>query len=143
MKWICCIWIFILISQRSNAQSRIGITGIRDTSYNVTAEYNKNLKNYPFIEIAPVIVTGNIHITENIPYSTTKERQLHLDVYFPKEASKTKRTAIIFLHGGGWRSGNKEMHAPLLQRLADKGFVCIAPEYRLSTEAQYLLLFMM
>jgi len=101
------------------------------------AEYNKNLKNYPFITVAPVIYSGKINISQNVIFSATKERDLRLDIYYPKEKGNKKRTAVIFLHGGGWRSGNKEMHGPLLQRLADKGYVCIASEYRLSTEALY------
>ena len=43
----------------------------------------------------------------------------------------------MFVHGGGWRSGDKRMHAAMLEKLAAEGFVCISPEYRLSTEALY------
>ena len=43
----------------------------------------------------------------------------------------------MIIHGGGWRSGNRMQHYPLAQRLADLGYVCFTPEYRLSTEALY------
>lgn len=43
----------------------------------------------------------------------------------------------MIIHGGGWRSGNRTQHYPLAQRLADLGYVCFTPEYRLSTEALY------
>ena len=43
----------------------------------------------------------------------------------------------MIIHGGGWRSGNRGQHYPLAQRLADLGYVCFTPEYRLSTEALY------
>ena len=43
----------------------------------------------------------------------------------------------MIIHGGGWRSGNRSQHYPLAQRLAQFGYVCFTPEYRLSTEALY------
>ena len=35
----------------TGAQSTAGISGTRDTSYNITNEYNKHLKNYPNLQI--------------------------------------------------------------------------------------------
>ncbi len=137
MKKFYCICTFVILGLVSKAQSTAGITGVRDTSYNLQNEYNKQVKNYSFISVPFLFFTGHISVQQNILFSETRERNLRLDIYYPKEDHSTKRTAIIFLHGGGWRSGNKEMHSPLLQRLADRGFVCIAPEYRLSTEALY------
>ncbi len=118
------------------SQSRAGITGVRDSSYSLGKELEKQQKYYPGIEL--VLPSGNIsHITKNIPYCQTPERNLLLDIYQPKQSSAPKRTALIFIHGGGWRSGNKEMHETLLEKLAARGYVCISPEYRLSTEALY------
>ena len=119
------------------AQSTAGITGIRDTSYNISNEYNKHLKNYPILQIVKEFPYQYIAEEKNISYCKTKERELKLDVFSPKEKSTNKRIAILFIHGGGWRSGNKAMHYPLLQQLAALGYVCITPEYRLSTEALY------
>lgn len=137
MKLLLFIFAFIVCGAVSSAQSLAGITGARDTSYNIQNEYNKNLKNYPFIHIARETPYEYINEEKNIVYCKTKERELRLDVFSPKEKSSIKRTAIIFIHGGGWRSGNKAMHYPLLQQLAALGYVCITPEYRLSTEALY------
>ncbi|HQV86952.1 MAG TPA: pectinesterase family protein [Chitinophagaceae bacterium] len=121
----------------TGAQSTAGITGTRDTSYNITNEYNKHLKNYPNLQIVKEFSYPYITEEKNISYCKTNERELKLDVFSPSEKSTTKRTAILFIHGGGWRSGNKAMHYPLLQQLAALGYVCITPEYRLSTEALY------
>ncbi|HQV55570.1 MAG TPA: alpha/beta hydrolase, partial [Chitinophagaceae bacterium] len=129
---VCAISSIITI-----AQSTVGITGIRDTSYNILNEYNKHLKNYPGIQIAKETSYPYVKEEKNIAYCKTPQRELKLDVFYPKEKSKIKRTAILFIHGGGWRSGNKSMHYPLLQELASLGYVCITPEYRLSTEALY------
>ena len=60
-----------------------------------------------------------------------------IDAFCPKKKSKNGRPAILIIHGGGWRSGNRTQHYPLAQRLASLGYVCFTPEYRLSTEALY------
>lgn len=120
-----------------HAQSLAGITGNRDTSYNINNEYNKNLKNYPGIRIASEFPYSYVREEKDILFCQTKERALVLDVFYPAEKSKEKNIAILFINGGGWRSGNKAMHYPLLKELAALGYVCITPEYRLSTEALY------
>jgi pectinesterase len=133
------VFIFLLLPVFlfSKAQSTAGITGVRDTSYNISNEYNKHLKIYPRLQIAKEFPYPYITEEKNISYCRTKERELKLDVFSPTEKSTKKRTAILFIHGGGWRSGNKAMHYSLLQQLAALGYVCITPEYRLSTEALY------
>src|SRR5947209_6242015 len=69
--------------------------------------------------------------------STAGSRKLLIDVFYPAAKAKEKRPAIMIIFGGGWRSGNRTQHYPLAQRLADKGYVCFTPDYRLSTEALF------
>jgi pectinesterase len=76
----------------------------------------------------------------DVVYTTLKNtpfgnRDLRLDLFRP--AKPGKYPALIMIHGGGWRSGNKSMQVPLAQRIAAKGFVTIAVEYQLSLEARY------
>ena len=137
MKKLSFIFIWMCGNFFSDAQSLSGITGTRDTSYNILSEYNKHLKNFPFIQIAKETSYPFLTAEKNIIFCKTPQRELKLDVFYANEKSAKKRTAIIFIHGGGWRSGNKAMHYPLLQELATLGYVCITPEYRLSTEALY------
>ena len=59
-----------------------------------------------------------------------------IDAFTPKQSS-AKRVAVIMIHGGGWRSGNRMQHWPLAESLAHLGYVCFTPEYRLSTEALF------
>src|SRR4249920_9957 len=123
MRRYYCILISFFLMASLNAQSRAGITGVRDTSYSIMNEYNKHLKNYPFIQIAKAAEYHYVTVESNISYCNTKERELKLDVYSPVSADKSKRTAIIFIFGGGWRSGNKSMHTDLLKELAALGYV--------------------
>lgn len=137
MKKVSIILLWSCAFSASKGQSTAGITGVRDTSYNILNEYNKHRKNYPGLQIVQEYAYPYITDKKNIPFCKTKERELKLDVFQPVEKASKKRIAILFIHGGGWRSGNKAMHYPLLQQLAALGYVCITPEYRLSTEALY------
>ena len=123
MRFFAFIFAFLFCWAAGKCQSRAGITGTRDTSYNVSNEYEKQLKNFPGIRVVGENSYSYVAEEKNIVYSKTKERELKLDVFYPKERTADKRIAILFIHGGGWRSGNKAMHYPLLQQLAARGFV--------------------
>jgi len=119
------------------AQSKTGLTGIADTSFTVYHEYNKLKKNYPDIRIVSEFHFPTVAEKKNITYCKIGERKLMLDVFYPSAKSKQKSAAVMIIFGGGWRSGNRAQHYPLAQRLANLGYVCFTPEYRLSTEALY------
>lgn len=65
-----------------------------------------------------------------------QRRRLTLDVYRP-EKPEGLRPAIVMYFGGGWQNGRPGLFAPLAQRLAQLGYVCVVPEYRLSGEAPF------
>lgn len=65
-----------------------------------------------------------------------KRRRLTLDVYRPA-TGEGPYPAIIMYFGGGWQNGRPALFAPLAQALAQRGYVCIVPEYRLSGEAPF------
>lgn len=107
-----------------------------DTSFTVNGTFLKEVKNFPFIEIANPPVPGNIAVKENLVYKTISGRQLHLDVFYPVSKA-SKYPGVILIHGGGWRSGNRSQTIPIAQQLASRGYVTVAVEYRLSLEAKY------
>lgn len=119
------------------AQDRTGLTGIKDSSYSIMNEYRKHLKKYPEIRVVSLLKTDSVQEIKNLVYGHAGNRELKLDIFKPQPRSSQNRVAIIFLHGGGWRSGEPSMHHALAQRLALRGYLCITPEYRLSTEALY------
>lgn len=129
--------LFLLLSVKDDhAQSKLGLTGVSDTAYNVGAEYRKNIKAYPFIKTANRTFTPAVKVDSNIHYCSDV-KSLQLDVFSPAVHSAFPRKAIIFIHGGGWRSGHRSLHYPLLEKFASMGYVCITPSYRLSTEAVF------
>ena len=70
-----------------------------------------------------------------IPYGTGSGRQLHLDILRPETASRELRPAIVWVHGGGWREGDRA-DAPN-GPLAERGFVTASISYRFSDEATF------
>lgn len=119
------------------AQSTAGITNVRDTSYSNASAYNSIRKAYPDARLVEEVRSPAVKETRNLVYCSVGERKLLLDVFYPAAKTKAKRTAVLIIHGGGWRSGSRMQHHPLAQHLAQKGYVCFTPEYRLSTEALY------
>ncbi len=125
------------ITGNAASQSWPGLTGKPDTSYNTNAAYRNSKRSNPETQFVDEYHPSTINEKKDIVYCGLGERKLLLDIFYPKGKSKVKRTAIIIIHGGGWRSGNRMQHYPLAQRLADLGYVCFTPEYRLSTEALF------
>jgi pectinesterase len=72
----------------------------------------------------------------NVLYRTTPAgKKLFLDIYKPKR--KGKAPAVLMVHGGGWRSGDRTHNNTLARKLAAKGYVCVTADYSLSTHALY------
>lgn len=106
-----------------------------DTSYTVKSTYAKLIKKYPSITIPVIAENKNVDKTGDVAYFTSKERTLHLDAFVNNK--QKQNPAVIMIHGGGWRSGNKSQMNPLAQEIASKGYSCFTIEYRLSLEAKY------
>lgn len=79
--------------------------------------------------------------TKDIPYVTPEtpgysaDRHV-LDVYTPQKASATKRAVVVFIHGGSWNSGNKNIYTFVGRRLARHDMVAVIINYRLSPAVQ-------
>jgi pectinesterase len=110
----------------------------RDTSFTVHSALVKARKQHPNITVARPPQPKNVRAAPNLTYCTLDGgRQLKLDVFYPKAGRKQTFPAVLIIHGGGWRSGDRSQHLPLAQQLAARGYVAVTAEYRLSTEAQY------
>jgi len=72
---------------------------------------------------------------EGVVYATAGEADLELDVIRPVESDKA--TAILFLHGGEWRSGSRKAMRPVARALARRGFTGLCVQYRLTPEAPW------
>jgi dipeptidyl aminopeptidase/acylaminoacyl peptidase len=69
----------------------------------------------------------------DIPYNAapTADRVRHkLDLYLPKGAKDFP--VMVFVHGGAWKHGNKELYAPLGENFAKQGIGTAVINYRLT-----------
>lgn len=112
----------------------------RDTSFTVYQTYQKEKKHFPHINIVEPQLPEGIISYENITYAEIPDspfgkRELHVDIY--RKNNNTKYPAVLFVHGGGWNSGDRSLQVPLAQQIARYGYVTIPVEYRLIPEALY------
>jgi acetyl esterase/lipase len=137
LRVLIFICYFNIIFPPVHAQSLAGITNTPDTSYSLYSAFTGTKKTNPEIKIVGEIHSVAVKEKKNITYCSIGNRKLLLDAFYPSVKNKKTSPAIIIIHGGGWRSGNRTMHYPLAQKLAELGYVCFTPEYRLSTEALF------
>ncbi len=126
---------FLLIALMGNAQIRQVIPA--DASFNPGSELRKLTGSYPGISLAETGDTSSLTIYRNLMYSSSGSRKLHLDLFMRKERDKQKLPLVIFVHGGGWRSGDRSMDHPMAAEMVRRGYAAACVEYRLSGEALY------
>ncbi|TWU00746.1 SMP-30/gluconolactonase/LRE family protein [Stieleria varia] len=85
---------------------------------------------------APIstVIRPSIRSQLNVVYATVDGRELLMDVFTPTSGSPAK-PCVIVVHGGGWLNGDKTRFRALALRLAERGYVTAAIEYRLGYEA--------
>ncbi|MFC4479959.1 alpha/beta hydrolase fold domain-containing protein [Flavobacterium chungangensis] len=106
-----------------------------DTSYTIKSTYAKLIKKHPFITIPEIKANPDVKEMFDLVYNQEQDRVLHFDAFI--NIKKKKNPAVIMIHGGGWRSGNKSQMQFIGKEIAAKGYSCFAIEYRLSLEAKY------
>ena len=83
---------------------------------------------------------GRVSVDRNVVYASTPQRPLMLDIYRPHihPARGDRYPAVIAIHGGAWRFGDKgEVFAPHHRYLASLGYVVFDIQYRLSHECKW------
>ena len=80
---------------------------------------------------------GAVQQQLDIVYAKVGSRELHLDLFHPQNSEGEILPAVLIVHGGGWREGDKTRFRVLAQTLAARGYVTAAIEYRLSGEAKF------
>jgi acetyl esterase/lipase len=107
-----------------------------ENTYTAENTYARELANFPFIEVASRVVPPEVEAHYNLTYVTYDKRALQLDLFRPAAAIDS-RSAVVLVHGGGWRSGYRENLVPLAIALAQRGYIAATISYRLAPEAQY------
>lgn len=79
---------------------------------------------------------GKVGIEEGVVFATGGGRDLRCDVYRPP-AHDQPGPAVLLVHGGGWRGGDRTQLRGYGILLGRAGYVCVASEYRLVPESPW------
>ena len=86
-------------------------------------------------QVAPVAIESEFDVREKIVYSTVADRELLLDALVPR--GDGLHPAVLVVHGGAWRSGDRKQLRGYANALAKRGFVCFAIDYRLAPKDKF------
>lgn len=135
MRTAITIW-SLWIYTTTMAQSKQWLTYEADTSYTLLSEYRKLSPRYPMLRLPEAVAKNNLRY-EQIVYAATEDFPLKALLVAPASLKDISGAVLVLIHGGGWRSGTPELLIPLAERMAQRGFTCVLPQYRLSTHALY------
>lgn len=82
----------------------------------------------------PPRVPEGVKVLRDLPYVEGGHQRNRLDLYLPEKA-EGRLPLIVWIHGGAWQTGSKEM-CPALP-FAAKGYIVASIDYRLSGDAVY------
>lgn len=71
-------------------------------------------------------------LKEDLPYGDEKANKF--DLYLPKDGGKPHYGLAVYLHAGGFTSGDKSDDRDMLAWLCSKGYVAVGINYTLRTE---------
>ncbi|MFN7921150.1 MAG: alpha/beta hydrolase fold domain-containing protein [Bryobacteraceae bacterium] len=83
---------------------------------------------------AVACLAQNVVWDKDVEYSRVGER-VAMDIARP--ASGSARPAVLAIHGGGFRAGKRDSYLPLVEKLAQRGYVAATTSYRLSPRHQF------
>ncbi len=87
------------------------------------------------IDAEPEVPT-NLAAHRDLVFKNTPEKDLKLDIYHAADV-KDPLPLLVFIHGGSWKSGNKDDYRRYLVDYAAKGYVTATLSYRFSQEAPF------
>jgi acetyl esterase/lipase len=86
--------------------------------------------------IPAAFAQGDIELKTDIVYGKGGDQDLLLDLARPKTGSGPF-PAIIAIHGGSWRQGNKASFRPFIMGAAKQGYVAITVSYRFAPKHKF------
>jgi len=75
-------------------------------------------------------VPSSVKVEKKIEYGKGGDVSLKLDLYSPKQIS-TAVPGVLFIHGGSWKGGSREIYHSYCVQFAKRGYVAATVSYRL------------
>lgn len=76
---------------------------------------------------------ADVRLLEDQVYAEHAGVELRLDLALPPEGAPGPYPALLFLHGGGWRAGNREVLRAAIRQMAERGYAAATASYRFTT----------
>ncbi|BCX47822.1 hypothetical protein HAHE_17300 [Haloferula helveola] len=89
--------------------------------------------------LANLRLAESVEVTRDVSYADTDNPRQRLDLVLPKaREGKKPLPVVVFVHGGGWQSGDKRQAVRRLVPLVASGdYAGVSVGYRLTDEAQW------
>ena len=78
----------------------------------------------------------NVEMQKGIEYGKGGDVSLKLDLFSPQNITQPA-PAMLFIHGGAWKSGSREIYHYYCKKFAERGYVAATMSYRLSNVAPF------
>lgn len=81
-------------------------------------------------------MTNHVRVIRDLVYSHANGVHRLADVYLPQGMDRPA-PVILWVHGGGWRFGDRNLAPDLSRWFAERGFAMVSFDYRLSDEVKF------
>lgn len=105
---------------------------IYDKAVKCQKSWNRSQRLITFLTKKPI--PSNINYCKSVPYSDGDKEVMN--IFFQKNTAK-KKPVFIYIHGGGWLSGEIDMRNSYVCEFAKLGFFAVSVDYTLSPQAVY------
>lgn len=126
-------WIgYIVIQWRAAGTRRVMAAALEESGVDAAGfahiEWRRVLAAYPYR------LPSEVERIDDIEYAP----ELFLDVYRSQRQPNGLQPALLYVHGGSWRGGNRRQQGrPLLHRLARQGWIGVSASYPLVPAATF------
>jgi len=100
--------------------------GFKTTEETKMALFSGKIK----LSIFNIPLPDSVKLEKGIEYGKGGDVSLQLDLYSPKEMTKPV-PGVLFIHGGAWRKGSREIYHAYCTKFAQRGYVAATISYRL------------
>jgi len=80
--------------------------------------------------------SANVKVVKDMNYTSKVDQRRQLNVYYKSGVVQAK-DVVVFIHGGSWSSGKKDIYWWLGRNLARKGVVAVTINYGLAPDNKY------